>query len=108
MQGAVFAPGEGLAVPVVEGIVRIGRYLFRSPSPEEVRLRCPVLGETAALLQDEAVEGAEGEDLGVPVMYGDTVGLGEFAGWEALHAGSGGAVPVSPLSRSRRGGWDTR
>jgi hypothetical protein len=50
------------------------------------------VGETSTLVQDEAVEGAEGEDLGVPVVDSDAVGLGELAGREAFHASSVGVL----------------
>jgi hypothetical protein len=56
------------------------------PSPEELGLCGAVLGQTAALVEDEPVEGAQGENLGVPVMEGDAIGLWELGSWEAFHA----------------------
>lgn len=46
-----------------------------------------------AFVQEVAVEGADGEDFGVPVVEGVSFCQGEFAGWETLHARS--AVSVS-------------
>lgn len=65
------------------------------------------MGETAALVEDEAVEGAEGEDLGVPVVEGHAVGLGYLGGWEAFHSRSvEGSVDglVMELGREYLGG----
>lgn len=46
--------------------------------------------EGAGFGEEEVVEGAEGEDFGVPVVDGDAVGWGQFGGGEAFHACSAG------------------
>jgi len=33
------------------------------------------------LVEEVAIEGAKGEDFGVPVVEGCSAALGEFAGW---------------------------
>jgi hypothetical protein len=70
------------------GSIRGREPLFLRPSPEELGLCGVVLGQTAALVEDEPVERAQGENLGVPVMKGDAIGLWELGGWEAFHASS--------------------
>lgn len=46
------------------------------------------------MVEEEAVEGADGEDFGVPVVEDGAVGEGELVGGDAFHAGAGGvSVP---------------
>lgn len=86
MESEAFAPGKGLAVPGRGVALRRGEELFFGSSTEEIGLCGIILGQPAALVEDEAVKGAEGENLSVPVVEGHAVGLGEFGGWKAFHA----------------------
>lgn len=80
MEGEFGVPDEGL------GLSR-GRW----GSLQEI-FRLFSAGETTALVEEKDVEGADGENLGVPVVDGDAVCFGELGGWKAFHAGSGGDI----------------
>lgn len=64
----------------------IGGYLVRSTPPQ--KLGRPPLEHGLALVEHEAIEGPDGEDLGVPVVQHVALRLGELGGGEALHARS--------------------
>lgn len=64
MQRHVVSPCKGLAVP---SPFHTGSDFLFTPAAEEIRWL--LTGHDAlALFQDEVVEGADGEHLGVPVM----------------------------------------
>jgi hypothetical protein len=59
-----------------------------TPTAEKLRLISRVLGQPPAFVEEEPVEGAYYEHLGMPIMNSDAIGLGELRSWEAFHAGS--------------------
>lgn len=52
--------------------------------------RCGAGGrdEEETLVKEEAVEGANGKDLSVPVVQNPAVGAWQRGGWKAFHAGA--------------------
>lgn len=103
MQGDVFAPGEGLGVPVV---VASASTLANATIGDAVAVTFATTGEllgSAApqkggrhvwspehelptLLEHEPVEGPDGQDLGVPVVEYVTTRLWELGAGETFHA----------------------
>lgn len=57
------------------------------PSVDELGLRgtIPLKSEALTLFEDEPVEGSYSKYLGVPVMNGHSVGLGQLGCRKALH-----------------------
>jgi hypothetical protein len=86
-----FSPDKWLAVPAL--LVRGWAMdsCFCSPL-EKLRLRCAIQGKTPALVQDPAVESADGKDFGVPIMKGYSLGLGKLGCWKTFHPRSVGGV----------------
>ena len=65
-------------------IPQLERVPTRTPLQDE-RVVAVVLGQGAALGQEEVVEGAQGEDLGVPVVEAVAVGHLHLARGQALY-----------------------
>lgn len=83
--GTVHVEGE-FGVP--DELLRLSRG--RGPLQEILRLLSA--GKTTALFEKKNIQGTDGENLSVPVVDGDAVCFGEFGGWKAFHAGSGGDI----------------
>ena len=89
-------------IQVEPSVPNLERVLARAPLQDK-GVVVGVLGEGTALGQEEVVEGAQGEDLGVPVVEAVAIGGLHLARGQALYSGPGPSILALRDSEEHKG-----